>query len=238
MLVTPPKIGPRLGIVDGGQLARMTAMASLQLGCEVVVLERNPFSPAATLATHSLVGDWNTGEALLKLAAQVDIVTLENEFVDAGHLRALEDRGHLVLPTAHTIGLVQDKFIQKQTLEAAGLPVPKMCAVEDVNQLTEAVRDCGLPLLLNARHNAYDGKGNATIRSIADIAPAWERLRGNDGNSLFAEEFSDFTAELAVIVTRISVTDVGRSLLRLSLLVFAVGLFCGDFKNRRLAFRD
>ena len=117
-----PAIGPRLGIVGGGQLARMTAMAALQLGCDVVVLERNPFSPAATLATHSLVGDWNTVGALLELATQVDIVSLENEFVDAGHLRTLEDRGHLVLPTAHTIGLVQDKFIQKQTLQAAGLP--------------------------------------------------------------------------------------------------------------------
>lgn len=198
----PPAIGPRLGIVGGGQLARMTAMAALQIGCNVVVMERNRFSPAATLATHSLVGDWNTLEALLELAAQVDIVSLENEFVDAGHLRALEDRGHLVLPTAHTIGLVQDKFIQKQTLQAAGLPVPRMCAVEGVNQLADVVRDFGLPLLLKARRNAYDGKGNATIRALADIAPAWERLGGHDGNSLFAEEFCDFTAELAVIITR------------------------------------
>ena len=102
----PPPIGPRLGIVGGGQLARMTAMAALQLGCDVVVLERNRFSPAAMLATHSLVGDWNTVEALLQLAAHADVISLENEFVDAGHLRALEDRGHLVLPTAHTIGLV------------------------------------------------------------------------------------------------------------------------------------
>lgn len=198
----PPEIGPRLGIVGGGQLARMTAMAALQLGCDVVVLERNHFSPAATLATHSLVGDWNTVEALLQLAAQADVISLENEFVDAGHLRALEDRGHLVLPTAHTIGLVQDKFIQKQTLQAAGLPVPPMRAVGDVKQLTEVARDFGLPLLLKARRNAYDGKGNATIRATADIEPAWERLGGNDGNSLFVEEFCDFTAELAVIITR------------------------------------
>ena len=194
--------GPRLGIVGGGQLARMTAMAALQLGCDVVVLERNPFSPAATLATHSLVGDWNTAEALLELAAQVDIVSLENEFVDAGHLRVLEERGYTVLPTARTIGLVQDKFIQKQTLEAAGLPVVKMRAVSDLNECAEAARDFGLPLLLKARRNAYDGKGNATIATASDFAPAWERLGGNVGNPLFLEEFCDFTAELAVIITR------------------------------------
>ena len=195
-------IGPRLGIVGGGQLARMTAMTALQLGCDVVVLERNPFSPAATLATHSLVGDWNTAEALLELAGQVDIVSLENEFVDAGHLRVLEERGHTVWPTARTIGLVQDKFIQKQTLEAAGLPVPKMRAVNDLNEFAEAVMDFGLPLLLKARRNAYDGKGNATIRTKADVEPAWERLGGKSGNSLFLEEFCDFTNELAVIITR------------------------------------
>ena len=195
-------IGPRLGIVGGGQLARMTAMTALQLGCDVVVLERNPFSPAATLATHSLVGDWNTAEALLELAGQVDIVSLENEFVDAGHLRVLEERGHTVWPTARTIGLVQDKFIQKQTLEAAGLPVPKMRAVNDLNEFAEAVMDFGLPLLLKARRNAYDGKGNATIRTTADLESAWERLGGNNGNALFVEEFCDFTNELAVIITR------------------------------------
>ncbi len=119
--------------------------------------------------------------------------------MDAAHLRALEDRGHLVLPTAHTIGLVQDKFIQKQTLQAAGLPVPQMRHVEDANQLTEVVRDLGLPLLLKARRNAYDGKGNATIRALADIEPAWKRLGGDRDNPLFVEEFCNFTAELAVI---------------------------------------
>ncbi len=194
--------GPRLGIVGGGQLARMTAMAALQVGCDVVVLERNPFSPAATLATHSLVGDWNTVDALLELATRVDVVSLENEFVDANHLRALEDRGHVVLPTARTIALVQDKFIQKQTLEAAGLPVPRMRAVNDVNEVADAATDFGLPLLLKARRNAYDGKGNATVRSIADVESAWQRLGGNDDNALFAEEFCDFSAELAVIITR------------------------------------
>jgi 5-(carboxyamino)imidazole ribonucleotide synthase len=197
-----PAIGPRLGIVGGGQLARMTAMAALELGCDVVVLERNPASPAATLATHSLVGDWNSLEPLLKLAAQVDVVTLENEFVDALHLQALEQRGHTVLPTARTIGLVQDKFIQKETLRSAGLPVPRLRDTPDRAALDNAIREFGFPLLLKARRNAYDGKGNATLRSATDIPVAWERLGGGTGNLLFAEEYCDFTAELAVIITR------------------------------------
>jgi 5-(carboxyamino)imidazole ribonucleotide synthase len=197
-----PVAGPRLGIIGGGQLARMTAMSALQLGCNVVVLERNPYSPAATLATHSLVGDWNTVEALLGLASQVDVITLENEFVDANHLRALEDAGHVVWPNSQTLALVQDKFTQKQTLQAAGLPIPRMCATDELQDLERAISQLGLPLVLKARRNAYDGKGNATIRTRDDIAAAWEKLGGNAGNPLYAEEFCDFTSELAVIITR------------------------------------
>jgi 5-(carboxyamino)imidazole ribonucleotide synthase len=194
--------GPCIGIIGGGQLARMTAMTALQLGCNVVVLERNPFSPAATLATHSLVGDWNTLEALTNLAEQVDVLTLENEFVDADLLRTLENAGHSIWPDSRTLSLVQDKFIQKQTLQAAGLPIPRMIAVSDLAELESAAGELGLPLVLKARRNAYDGKGNATIRTMADIATAWEKLGGHTGNPLYAEEFCDFSAEIATIITR------------------------------------
>jgi 5-(carboxyamino)imidazole ribonucleotide synthase len=198
----PAATPPRLGIIGGGQLARMTAMAALQLGCDVVVLERSASSPAATLATHSLVGDWNTLSPLLDLAARVDVVSLENEFVDAALLRELEQRGHLVLPTARTIALVQDKFIQKQTLQAAGLPVAAMRATDSIAECHAAARELGLPLVLKARRNGYDGKGNATIRTAADVETAWTKLGGPRGNALYAESFCDFSRELAVIITR------------------------------------
>lgn len=194
--------GPRLGIIGGGQLARMTAMSALQLGCNVIVLERNPFSPAATLATHSLVGDWNTSEALMNLAAQVDVLTLENEFVDAGLLHGLEQAGHTIWPDSRTLGLVQDKFLQKQILKNAGLPIPRMRALANPQELETAAAEFGFPLVLKARRNAYDGKGNATVRSQADIPAAWEKLGGHAGNPLYVEEFCPFTTELATIITR------------------------------------
>ncbi len=195
-------INPRLGIVGGGQLAKMTALAGLQLGCVVVVLERNHHSPAANLASHSLVGDWDEPEDLLRLAGQADVVTLENEFVDAASLGALEAGGHALFPTARSIALVQDKLVQKQTLATAGLPVPRFCAVENPEAVARAARQFGLPLLLKARRNAYDGKGNVTLRSLEDIAGAWQKLGGNAGNELFAEAFCPFVKELAVIITR------------------------------------
>ncbi len=200
-LPTQP-LAPRLGIIGGGQLARLTAMSALQLGCDVVVLEKNAFSPAATLATHSLLGDWNTAEALLDLAGRVDVVTLENEFVPAELLAILEKGGHLVLPGARSLGLVQDKLTQKQTLKSAGLPVPRMRSVPDFATFARAVEELGLPCLLKARRNAYDGKGNVTVRSVSDLAPAWERLGGPAGNPLFVEEFCNFSRELATIITR------------------------------------
>jgi len=197
-----PAIGPKLGIIGGGQLARMTTIAAQQLGCDVVVLENNRLSPAATFASHSIIGDWNTAEALLKLASQVDVITLENEFVDASLLRILEDAGHKVFPDSRTLALVQDKFIQKQALQSAGLAIPAMRAVADLEQLHQAIRELGLPLVLKARRNAYDGKGNATISDKSDAEGAWEKLGGPHGNPLYVEAFCDFTAELAVIITR------------------------------------
>jgi len=198
----PVAINPRLGIVGGGQLARMTALAGLQLGCEVVVLERNHHSPAANLASHSIVGDWDDPEDLLQLAAQVDVVTLENEFVDATSLRALEAGGHALFPTARSIALVQDKLVQKHTLADAGLPVPRFCAAESPETVARAAGEFGLPLLLKARRNAYDGKGNVTVRALDEIGGAWQKLGGNDGNELFVEAYCPFLKELAVIITR------------------------------------
>jgi 5-(carboxyamino)imidazole ribonucleotide synthase len=198
----PPATGPKLGIIGGGQLARMTTIAAQQLGCDVVVLENNRLSPAATFASHSIIGDWNTPDALFQLASQVDVITLENEFVDASLLAGLEQAGHTVWPSSKTLALVQDKLIQKQVLQAAGLPIPKIRAGDHQQDVLDAITDLGLPIMLKARRNAYDGKGNATIRSLADVDPAWKRLGGNDGNPLYVEEFCGFTAELAVIITR------------------------------------
>jgi 5-(carboxyamino)imidazole ribonucleotide synthase len=197
-----PATGPRLGIIGGGQLARMTTIAAQQLGCDVVVLEKNRLSPAATFASHSIIGDWNTPEALSQLASQVDVITLENEFVDASLLAGLEQAGHEVWPGSRTLALVQDKFVQKQTLQSAGLPIPEIRAADREQDVLDAIADLGLPIMLKARRNAYDGKGNATIRSLADVGPAWNRLGGNDGNPLYIEVFCCFTAELAVIITR------------------------------------
>lgn len=191
----------RLGIIGGGQLARMTALAALPLGCEVSILEKNPLSPAAQLTPLSVTGDWADPETLRRFAVSVDVITLENEFVDAAVLRQLEDAGHKVFPTAASIALTQDKLLQKEALVRAGLPVPAFEAVTTPAELASAGDQLGWPLVLKTRRNGYDGKGNFTLHSPADISAAWQALRG-DLNELFVEAFWRFTKELAVIVTR------------------------------------
>ena len=199
---SPTKNYPvRLGIIGGGQLARMTAMAALPLGVEVIVLEKNHHSPAARLSPDSIVGDWSDPATLQKFAARCDVVTLENEFVDATALAVLEQAGHQVFPSAACIAVTQDKFTQKQALQNAGLAVPQFQAVRSPAEIGLAGKNFGWPMVLKTRRNGYDGKGNFTLKSEADIAAGWLALGGGT-QELFVEAFFPFVQELAVIVTR------------------------------------
>jgi len=196
-----PKAARTLGIIGGGQLARMLAQSASQLGCDVVILERNDHSPASGLAVETVLGDWDNPDSLLVLGSLVDTVTLENEFVDADSLAALEQFGHALWPASATVRLVQDKLLQKRALADAGLPVPGFLPAPDKQAILAAAKKFGWPLVLKKRRNGYDGKGNFTLRSAADLDAAWTQLNG-DANALFVEEFCPFTTELAMMITR------------------------------------
>jgi 5-(carboxyamino)imidazole ribonucleotide synthase len=192
--------GKRIAIVGGGQLAKMTALSALQLGCDVLVLERKPEGPAINLASHSFVGDWDNPDDLINLAEHADVVTLENEFVDANSLYQLEKAGHLLFPTAKSIGLVQDKFIQKQTLQEAGLPLSPFRIIESREDIIDVAKEFNWHLVIKTRRNGYDGKGNATVNNESEIGAAWDKLDG-DNRTLYAEAFCPFVSELAIIIT-------------------------------------
>ena len=194
------KSGPNIGIVGGGQLAKMIALAGLKLGCCIQILERKNHAPASDLASQSLSGDWNKPEELLKLAAVSDVITLENEFIDAGSLAVLEQEGHLVYPGAHSISLVGDKFIQRQTLAEAELPVPDFRPVNEYRDIRVIAAELGWPLVIKTRRYGYDGKGTATVKNAEEIDAAWEKLNG-DGCALYAEAFCPFVKELAMVIT-------------------------------------
>lgn len=191
----------RLGIIGGGQLASMTAAAARRLGCDVVILERYAFSPASHAAGDTVIGDWNDPAVLASFARRVDAVTVENEFVATEALAAVEGTGTPLWPSSATLDLVQDKWRQKETLRAAGLPVTDNVVVDSVASLTSALDAFGGAGVLKTRRNGYDGKGNATIRSRDDIAAAWARL-GAGATPLYLERWCPFERELAVMVAR------------------------------------
>lgn len=192
---------PRLGVVGGGQLAKMTALAALQLGCEVIVLERNNYSPAAQLATQSLVGNWDDPEALIKLASKTDVVSIENEFLDPDALEIIEKSGRPLYPSTATLRRIQDKLIQKQTLSEVGLETPQYAKVNRAQDIVTFAEATGWPVVLKTRRNGYDGKGNFTVSGAAEVSAAWSVLDGNQ-RALYVEEFCEFTSELATIITR------------------------------------
>ena len=192
---------PRIGIIGGGQLAKMTAISAINYGCEIVILERSKKSPAENLAAEIIYGDWDDPENLLKLANKVDVVTLENEFVDANSLKVLEEEGHSLCPSSRTISLVQDKLIQKKALNNAGIPVVTFVEIESRQDIINHADKLGWPIILKARRDAYDGKGNYTVDNKDGVDSAWAKLNG-DKKKLYIENFCDFKSELAVIITR------------------------------------
>ena len=192
---------PRIGIIGGGQLAKMTAISAINYGCEIVILERSKKSPAENLAAEIIYGDWDDPENLLKLANKVDVVTLENEFVDANSLKVLEEKGHSLCPSSRTISLVQDKLIQKKALNNAGIPVVTFVEIESRQDIINHADKLGWPIILKARRDAYDGKGNYTVGNKDGVDSAWAKLNG-DKRKLYIESFCDFKSELAVIITR------------------------------------
>jgi 5-(carboxyamino)imidazole ribonucleotide synthase len=190
-----------VGILGGGQLARMTAYAALRLGFQVAIYERAAHSPASFATPLSFVGEWDNFSALDRFAAVSDVITLENEFVDANILAHLETLGKPVYPSSKTIALIQDKFIQKDNLAAHGLPVAHFSRIDSIHDAENFGAEHGYPFLLKARKGGYDGYGNRTVKSKKDISRAMKEL-GFPTKKLMAESFVNFKAELAVMVAR------------------------------------
>jgi 5-(carboxyamino)imidazole ribonucleotide synthase len=181
----------------------MTLQAASRLGIDVVIAERFPDSPAARLTSESLVfrNGWDDAERLDELAEMTSVVTLESEFVDWRVLDALVQRGVAVRPSPPCVGVVQDKLLQKQALARAELPVPAFSEIDDPKGLKNLGDEFGWPLMLKARRDGYDGRGNVVLHSPTEAEQACAHL-GWPARKLYAEAFVDFERELACIVVR------------------------------------
>lgn len=200
---------PRVGIIGGGQLALMLGRAAGQLGVRSVVLDADPQCPALAAVNRVVEGTWRDSAALHAFASEVDVITLENEFVDWEVLRELESRGHRVIPGSETIRWIQDKGIQKETLRRAGVATPEFRCVQSLDEALQVAEAFGWPVVLKARRDGYDGRGNATATDAASLEQGWRTLK-RPTNELMVEAFFPFRRELAVMVAT-SVSGMRRT---------------------------
>ncbi|GME91998.1 hypothetical protein B5S28_g3650 [[Candida] boidinii] len=192
-----------IGILGGGQLGRMLVEAASRLNIKTVILENGDQSPAKQInasSTH-IDGSFNDPEAIAKLAAACDIMTVEIEHVNTEALQKISDSTGLpIYPTPATLSVIKDKYLQKEHLIKHGIAVAESVAVESNEEsLLKVGEQFGYPFMLKARTLAYDGRGNFVVKSQDKIKEAIEFL---GDRPLYAEKWAPFTKELAVMVVR------------------------------------
>lgn len=187
----------RVGIVGGGQLARMLALAGYPLGLDFVFLD--PKADACAGQVGRLIqGDYDDRKALGQLASECDVATYDFENVPQEAARWLED--HVpVFPPAVALQTAQDRLEEKTLFTRLGIPTPQFQTVDSREQLTGAAEALGYPCVLKTRRLGYDGKGQRLLKSADDLEEAWEAL---GGSALILEQFVEFKREASVIAVR------------------------------------
>ncbi len=194
----------RLGFLGAGQLARMSALQAFRYGIQVGVFSDRPENePVQFMTPHSISGDFSSVADLAEFAVSCDVLTLENEFIDSEILQEVETRsGTPIYPSPESFALIENKLIEKQTFEKAGIPVTPYALVAGEGDLREFGDQHGWPYMLKSSKGGYDGYGNKTVENPEEALEAFEALGGEQGHDILAEAFVDFTHELAVQVAR------------------------------------
>ncbi len=187
-----------IGIVGGGQLGRMSALAAARLGYCCHILTPETDSPASQVSARTFEGDYEDPAVLRAFAKSVDVITFEFENVSAEGLDLLASI-RPVRPSPTVLRISQDRVAEKIFLAEAGVAAAPWTAVADAAGLAGAVARIGLPAVLKTTRLGYDGKGQAMLRSTSDVAAAWGELTPKP---LVLEGFIDFAGEISVVVAR------------------------------------
>ena len=192
---------PVLGILGGGQLARMLALAAAPLGVKGLVVDSAPDACAAQVAPL-LAADWTDYAALENFARQVDVVTFDFENVPAETAHWLAERV-AVFPAPRALAVAQDRLAEKTLFRECGLDTPAFMAVDTRADLDRALATVGAPAILKTRRLGYDGKGQFRLRTLADADAAWAALGAQAAaHGLILEAFVPFERELSVVAVR------------------------------------
>ncbi len=188
-----------IGIVGGGQLGRMLTQAAKPLGFKVIILETSADCPAASVADGQILGSFTNEAKIRELAEKSDFLTFETESANSTVLEELEKKGKIIHPSPKTLQIIKNKFGQKQFLRQAHIPVTDFVEVKLADDILKTAEVFGYPLVLKAKFDAYDGRGNALINNAGGVEPALQKLNGRE---LYVEKFVDFTKELSVVAAR------------------------------------
>ncbi len=194
----------KLGFLGAGQLARMSGLQALRYGIQIGVFsDRSENEPVQFITPHSQTGSFDSVDDLSAFAESCDVLTLENEFISSGVLKQVQHRsGTPIYPSPESFALVENKLIEKQTFEEAGIPVTPYALASSENELEAFGEKHGWPFMLKSSKGGYDGYGNETVNNIDEAVMAFENLGGHSDRDILAEAFVDFTRELAVQVAR------------------------------------
>jgi 5-(carboxyamino)imidazole ribonucleotide synthase len=193
----PP--GSTIGVLGGGQLGRMLALAAARLGLKTAMLDPEADPPAAGVADATICAAYDDPDGLKALAEASDVVTFEFENVPAETVQRLIDLGAAVAPSARALAVAQDRVEEKTFLNLAGAPTVAFAAASSRRGAVEAARKLGAPCLIKTRREGYDGKGQSWIEHAVDAADAFTRIGGKPA---IVEAPANFMRELSVIAAR------------------------------------
>lgn len=190
--------GKTIGIIGGGQLGRMMALAAKEMGYKIAVLDPAKHSPCAQVADIEIVASYDDLKAIQHLAEISDVITYEFENIDYRCLQWLEK--HAYLPQgSQLLNKTQNRFTEKNAIVKAGLPVAPYRLVKKQDELLEAITELSFPCVLKTTTGGYDGKGQVVLRSETDVVRARELASQAE---CILEKWVPFEKEISVIVTR------------------------------------
>ncbi len=190
---------PRIGVIGGGQLARMMITPAQQLGLEIKVLAETADSSAQAAATQ--IGDYTKLDVVREFARSVDVITFDHEHVPLSLLQTLEAEGVSVQPPSRALAFAQNKLHMRQKLSTLNLPLPAWREITESSALDEFIAEHGGVAVLKTPIGGYDGKGVRIVHSSQDAAD-WLQDLSRFGGSLLAEEKVQFVREVAALSAR------------------------------------
>jgi len=192
---------PRVGVIGGGQLARMMQPAAINLGIELSVLAQTSTDSAAQVITNVTLGSHHQWSDVAKFASQCDVVTFDHEHVPLDFLVKLQEAGVSVRPGPHTLKFAQDKLEMRKKLSSINIPCPIWQEIRNELDLTNFAQNVGYPFVLKTAKGGYDGKGVWVVESEPEAQKIFAEIESL-GSEALAEQLVSFTRELSAQVAR------------------------------------